>query len=157
MNKEKVFIVILSVGFLIISVLYITSLITIQNIYKSSAVSSLEFQADKSQITIESGSEINDDETDNISLPITTVPRPSPIDSPVDQTCHVGGCSGQLCGDISVLDIATTCEWIEEYACYTKTKCERQRDGKCGWTENKELSLCLLEVSGQNGGLIQNM
>lgn len=56
-------------------------------------------------------------------------------------TCFVGGCSSQLCTDRD--DIASTCEWREEYACYRSATCERQADGHCGWTQTSELLACL--------------
>jgi eight-cysteine-cluster-containing protein len=59
----------------------------------------------------------------------------------VDQTCYVGGCSGQVCSDQD--GVITTCEWREEYACYQSATCERQPDGQCGWTPTAELEACL--------------
>lgn len=60
--------------------------------------------------------------------------------------CQVGGCSGQLCIEKSDRGIST-CEWKEEYACYKGARCERQADGKCGWTKTEELTQCLKEKS----------
>lgn len=54
--------------------------------------------------------------------------------------CKVTGCSSQICSDT---DVVTTCEYTEKYACYKKAKCERQKDGKCGWTMTPELKSCL--------------
>lgn len=56
-------------------------------------------------------------------------------------TCYVGGCSSQICSDQK--DVASTCEFREEYACYKTAECKRQADGKCGWTDTKELRSCL--------------
>ncbi|MEN9653970.1 MAG: hypothetical protein RL235_82, partial [Chlamydiota bacterium] len=56
-------------------------------------------------------------------------------------TCYVGGCSSQICSDQQ--GVVTTCEYKEEYACYKTAKCERQADGKCGWTQTPELIACL--------------
>lgn len=69
--------------------------------------------------------------------------------------CVRAGCSQQLCveaGEAS--DIVTTCEYRAEYACYRTATCERQSDGKCGWTQTSELRRCLanpptLEGNGQ--------
>lgn len=58
-------------------------------------------------------------------------------------TCKTTGCSGQLCVDESEGDVVTTCEYKAEYACYKTAKCERQEDGKCGWTPTEELVACL--------------
>lgn len=59
----------------------------------------------------------------------------------VDQTCYVGGCSGQICSDQD--GVISTCEWRDEYACYQTATCERQAGGECGWTETPELTACL--------------
>jgi hypothetical protein len=53
----------------------------------------------------------------------------------------VGGCSGQICSDQP--DMASTCEWREEYACYKTARCEKQASGQCGWTATAELNMCL--------------
>ncbi len=55
-------------------------------------------------------------------------------------TCKPTGCSGEICSD---QDIASTCVFKEEYACYQNAKCERQSDGKCGWTQTDELKMCV--------------
>lgn len=55
-------------------------------------------------------------------------------------TCKPTGCSGEICSD---QDMASTCIYREEYACYTPAKCERQGDGKCGWTQTNELKVCV--------------
>jgi Immunoglobulin-like domain of bacterial spore germination len=54
--------------------------------------------------------------------------------------CRSTGCSGQICSDS---DMITTCIYLPEYACYKKAKCERQSDGKCGWTQTPELTSCV--------------
>lgn len=72
---------------------------------------------------------------------------PAEEEKPVVQgQCRPGGCSGQLCTDRS--DLASTCEWREEYACYQTAICERQPSGDCGWRETPELQQCLL-MKGQ--------
>jgi eight-cysteine-cluster-containing protein len=58
-----------------------------------------------------------------------------------DGTCFIGGCSSQICSDQE--DVVSTCEWREEYACYKTATCERQVDGRCGWTQTPELLTCL--------------
>lgn len=57
------------------------------------------------------------------------------------QPCFVGGCSSQICSDQE--GVISTCEWLDEYACYQTATCERQGDGLCGWTETAELNACL--------------
>jgi len=72
-----------------------------------------------------------------------------PAQSVVANGCVIGGCSSQLCLDASTGgDMASTCEYRQEYACYKTAQCERQTTGKCGWTESDDLKACI-----QNGGL----
>lgn len=61
------------------------------------------------------------------------------------QNCKVGGCSGQLCVEESQKDIVTTCEFRQEYTCFKDAKCEKQKDGRCGWTQTDQLTKCLQE------------
>ncbi len=57
--------------------------------------------------------------------------------------CQVGGCSAQLCGEVGE-DLVSDCMYRPEYACYQDhSSCERQPDGKCGWTPNAALSTCI--------------
>lgn len=56
------------------------------------------------------------------------------------KACFKTGCSSQVCADENMM---TTCEWRPEYACYQKAKCERQANGKCGFTRTPELIACL--------------
>ncbi len=58
--------------------------------------------------------------------------------SPTD--CFVGGCSGEICADEP---LASICIWEPEFACYQDARCERQSDGRCGWTMSDELRACL--------------
>lgn len=67
----------------------------------------------------------------------TPVPPPGPIGG---GSCHPSGCSGQICSD---QDVITDCMYRPEYACYKSATCERQADGKCGWTMTVELRACL--------------
>ncbi|WP_437524096.1 hypothetical protein WME79_35355 [Sorangium sp. So ce726] len=63
--------------------------------------------------------------------------------------CKVTGCSGQICADKD-LDVATTCEWLEEYACYKEhSVCERGASGECGWRATPELEACIEAASGE--------
>jgi len=59
------------------------------------------------------------------------------------KTCVTAGCSGQLCVDSTSGGLTTTCEWLEEYACFDTAKCEVQSDGNCGWTMDANLQWCL--------------
>lgn len=70
-------------------------------------------------------------------------PAPAPEPEPKGTTadgCRRTGCSGQICADE---DMVSTCEYRPEYACYKDAACERQADGKCGWTPSAALSACL--------------
>jgi hypothetical protein len=66
-------------------------------------------------------------------------------------SCYVGGCSGQLCGDDSQ-NLISTCEWREAYGCYQGAVCERQADGRCGWTVTTTLASCLNAKGERCGG-----
>lgn len=68
------------------------------------------------------------------------LPSASGGDGEKMSACRRTGCSGQFCSD---QDLTTTCEWQPSYACYTTAKCERQANGKCGWTPTAELEACL--------------
>ncbi len=65
-------------------------------------------------------------------------PEPTPV---ATGGCFVGGCSGQICSDQK--DVASTCEFKQEYACYKTATCERQTTGKCGWTQTGMLAACI--------------
>ena len=56
--------------------------------------------------------------------------------------CVISGCSNQICSD---KEVVTSCEYLEEYACYTTADCEKQEDGECGWTITSEVQICLTE------------
>ena len=74
---------------------------------------------------------------------ITPVPVLPPAEvPPVSAGCMVSGCSSQLCVEAGN-DMATTCEWREQYACYQTATCERQASGQCGWTDTAELRQCI--------------
>lgn len=66
--------------------------------------------------------------------------------------CHIGGCSGQLCGDTPD-NLISTCEFRPEYSCYSTSSCEQQTDGNCGWTASKELTDCLDNARKLPGGI----
>jgi len=61
-----------------------------------------------------------------------------------NQECVRAGCSGELCVKAELADqIATTCEYKAEYACYQKATCALQSDGSCGFNQTEELLECL--------------
>lgn len=75
-------------------------------------------------------------------------PHPIEVKKSIPKTCKVGGCSGQLCVDATSPDIASTCEWREEYACYKDSKCGVQADGTCGWSSATTLNQCIAKKRG---------
>lgn len=154
LTKEQLVIIALSLAFVAMSCMYFQSLITIERMYTSSAIESLETDfggsafAVLNQTATTTASPNSIVETDE-NTPVAPVITP-PLPAVEDKACYRGGCSGQLCGDKSIQDIATTCEWREEYACYAEPIgiCERQLDGQCGWTQTEELNSCLIKGTG---------
>jgi len=67
----------------------------------------------------------------------------SPSPRPSSLGCKVAGCSGELCISASSPDIASTCIWKDEYACFKYSICEQQILGKCAWTKTPEYLNCL--------------
>lgn len=61
-------------------------------------------------------------------------------ENPTLALCQPTGCSGQICSD---QEVATTCEYREEYSCYQSATCERQANGSCGWTQTEALTMCI--------------
>jgi hypothetical protein len=59
---------------------------------------------------------------------------------PVGGGCKPTGCSSEVCADT---DMITACVYLPKYACYKDAKCERQKDGQCGWTPTAALTACL--------------
>lgn len=84
-----------------------------------------------------------------ISSPSPTsffLPSPTVITQPKLEICVSAGCSGELCVDKSQADIMSTCEYKEDYACLKYSRCERQSDGQCDWTQTPEYSQCLSNI-----------
>lgn len=65
--------------------------------------------------------------------------------------CKISGCSGQICTESDSNDIITTCEWKKEYSCYKKAKCEKQENGKCGFTKDVEFKKCIDDLMPKIG------
>lgn len=82
---------------------------------------------------------------------------PSGAREPAAAACRPSGCSGEICADDAGArnstaeegaratdeDVISACEFKPEYACYRKTRCERQPSGECGWTMTQETRACL--------------
>lgn len=65
------------------------------------------------------------------------------------ELCYVGGCSGELCSDKEDnTGMVSNCIYRKEYACYQSATCERQKSGKCGWTQTPVLKACLSNDTG---------
>ena len=62
--------------------------------------------------------------------------------APAANDCIKTGCSGIVCAEPGN-EMMTTCEFKNEYACYQTAACERQADGKCGWTQTDALKACI--------------
>ncbi len=58
-------------------------------------------------------------------------------------SCNISGCSGELCVDSKQGGLASICIYRNGFACYKKATCEKQPNGKCGWTSTPELLNCL--------------
>lgn len=54
--------------------------------------------------------------------------------------CMVSGCNGEICAEQEFVSI---CEARPEHACYKTARCERQANGRCGWTMTEGLNSCL--------------
>ena len=72
--------------------------------------------------------------------------NPSAFECTVNSDCVAAGCSSQLCVPISLSDVVTTCEYLEEYDCLPLSHCGCY-EGKCGWDQNQEYLNCLGEKS----------
>jgi eight-cysteine-cluster-containing protein len=81
--------------------------------------------------------------TEIVDGPIPVEPDGGIGDTP-SGGCMPAGCSGQVCADAAEADgLVTDCMFRAEYACYRSAKCERQTNGKCGWTQTTALKNCL--------------
>jgi hypothetical protein len=65
--------------------------------------------------------------------------EPAPDDA---VACVKSGCSGTLCVEEGN-EMVTTCEWKPEYDCYRSATCERQADGRCGFSDRDALDQCI--------------
>ena len=75
----------------------------------------------------------------NLPSPTTNL-KPTQKPSNAKGGCIVGGCNGEICSDTNM---ASICIYKPEFECYTNARCERQKDGNCGWTQTAELTTCL--------------
>lgn len=59
--------------------------------------------------------------------------------------CVVEGCNSELCQGADEEPLASICLYKPDYACYKSATCERQANGKCGWTQTEALTSCLAQ------------
>jgi hypothetical protein len=55
-------------------------------------------------------------------------------------SCIISGCAGEICSEENRV---STCIARPENACYKTAQCEVQANGKCGWTQTNELTMCI--------------
>jgi hypothetical protein len=78
-----------------------------------------------------------------ISTSTAIINPPSTPAAPSAGGCVIGGCSSQLCVEAGD-ETMSTCEYTSAYGCYKKySTCERQNNGKCGWTPTPALQQCI--------------
>lgn len=58
--------------------------------------------------------------------------------------CVITGCSSQVCADE---EVATTCEFHESYACYSRVGVCERRNNICGWRQTEVLGSCVASAS----------
>lgn len=57
--------------------------------------------------------------------------------------CKPGGCFGENCIEQGEAAQTTCSKYTPAFTCYMGATCERQTDGKCGWTPAASLTSCL--------------
>jgi len=65
-------------------------------------------------------------------------------DPSVVGACTPGGCGGADCVEAGAPPPAS-CDGATVDECHKKGICERQPDGRCGWTETEEVQTCLFQ------------
>lgn len=56
--------------------------------------------------------------------------------------CETSGCNNEICNEKGKTRISP-CVILPQHECLRKTKCEVQKTGKCGWTENEDYLACM--------------
>ncbi len=80
------------------------------------------------------------------TLPSKTYEELSVETATVGAGCVVGGCSAEICSDVSEGSAVSNCLYVPAYACYKTATCERQNNGACGWTQTSDLQQCLSDA-----------
>ncbi len=77
--------------------------------------------------------------------------EPSTTTTPTVAACITGGCSGEICTeeDSAEADMTSICVYRPEYACFKHSRCERQPNGQCGWTQTSALNQCITSPSSE--------
>lgn len=76
--------------------------------------------------------------------------QPAQSPTPMKNDCVRGGCSGELCLAPDQTHVRSACVYREQYGCLTYSACERQKDEKCGWTQNQKYLDCLSQYSNNS-------
>ena len=85
---------------------------------------------------------VNPDE--HVDVPTTATQNPPRPQQFVQNGCAVGGCSGEICSEASDAgNLVSNCIYMPQFACYKTARCEKQTNGKCGWSATTELNACL--------------
>lgn len=143
MNKKSI-LILLAVGIVLVSVLFWRTAQAPVVSNGNQALSESEIEAERELLETPATDPVAEPQPPQEGLPSETTPS-RPVAPIVQSGCQISGCSSQLCVDARFGDMATTCEWREEYACYQTAQCERQPDGACGWTPSAELQSCLAD------------
>jgi hypothetical protein len=86
---------------------------------------------------------VNPDEQPAAQAPTSTQTQPQ-SQQYVQNGCMVAGCSGEMCSDATDAgNLVSNCIYMPQFACYKTARCEKQADGKCGWSMTADLSACI--------------
>ena len=81
----------------------------------------------------------------------TACPEVKTTPSQPSGECIRAGCNGEVCiedtPNASNDRLARICMYKEEYKCMKNSRCEKQSDGKCGWTQTEEYNQCMNSVT----------
>jgi len=71
------------------------------------------------------------------------------IEKPGETTsedCKTAGCGGELCVGKESEQVYSICLFDPTHECYKYAVCEKQEDGKCGWTETSKFRECIDKI-----------
>jgi hypothetical protein len=83
--------------------------------------------------------------SDELRIPVIVSDGSNSTASRTSGGCVITGCSAQICASE---DMASTCEFRPEYACYqsANARCARNSANQCAWVETAELKACLAQA-----------